>query len=104
MVDFNDHINYNCEITTDQGQTYRVYANWIHNNDLDHWRDWQCFTGAQRVYIDKDLQVYNGECRNTRIGSALDAIQLPGHVTCNRDTCTGCTDDLMATKHCNDQQ
>lgn len=103
MVDYNDHVNYNCEIVTDQGQTHRVYANWIHNNDLDHWHGWKCYTGSQRLYIDKDLRVYNGECRNTSMGSALDKINLPDHVICNRDRCTGCTDDLMTAKHCHDQ-
>ena len=37
---FENQENYNCRITTDTGEEYLVYANWLHNERLDNWQGW----------------------------------------------------------------
>lgn len=97
-MQFENHPNYNCEIQTQSGQTYRVYANWIHNNQLDSWKGWNCQAGTTRLYIDKNLNVYSGECKNDHLGHGLDGFDLLDGTVCKQDTCTGCTDDLIVRK------
>lgn len=99
LKDWVDHPNYNCEVTLEDGRQYRVYANWLHNEQLDHWHGWHCSAGAQRVFIDRNLQVYGGECQNDLLGSAQETFDLLISTVCKRSTCTGCTDDLMVEKH-----
>jgi len=99
LKDWADHENYNCEITLADGRQYRVYANWLHNERLDNWQGWHCAAGSQRIYIDRNLQVFGGECLNDTLGSALGRFDLLTKTICKRPTCTGCTDDLMVEKH-----
>lgn len=99
MDDWTDHPNYNCQITFSDGSQRRVYANWLHNQGLDYWQGWTCLSGSRRLYIDKDLGVWNGECRNQLLGSIDQGWQLIEHTQCQQPTCTGCTDDLMVAKH-----
>lgn len=86
-------------MTLDDGSEYLVYANWLHNEGLDHWQGWHCQAGSERILIDKDFMVYSGECKNDCLGSALDGIGLLSGTMCRQATCTGCTDDLMVSKH-----
>lgn len=95
---FENHPNYNCEITTESGKTYLVYANWLHNEKLDTWQEWQCEAGSTRLYVDKNLNVWNGECKNDDLGHALNGFEILKHTICKRNRCTGCTDDLTVTK------
>ena len=94
-----NHENYNCRVTTDTGDEYLVYANWLHNEQLDTWQGWICEAGATRIMIDKDLRVYSGECKNDSLGSALDDFIILDHTVCQQPRCTGCTDDLIVTKY-----
>ena len=96
---FENHSNYNCEIETESGKTYKIYANWMHNNKLDSFKGWYCLAGTTRVYIDKDFELYGGECRNDHLGSALDNFQLLDYTICKQVSCSGCTDDLVTPKH-----
>jgi hypothetical protein len=96
---FENHQNYNCEIKTSSGKTYKIYANWLHNEQLDYWKDWNCDTGSTRLYIDKDLKVFNGECSALVLGHALDGFELVDTTVCPRLHCTGCTDDLITKKY-----
>lgn len=94
-----NHSNYNCEITLEDGEQYRVYANWLSNNQLHAWHGWHCEAGATRIMIDKNLNVWSGECKNDRLGSVdLDWKLLEHHSVCHRDSCTGCTEDLLTAK------
>lgn len=95
---FENHNNYNCEIETNLGRTYRVFANWLHNQQLDSWQGWQCEAGASRLHIDKNLEVWSGECKNDKLGHAIDGFELLDHAVCKQLRCTGCTDDLAVTK------
>ena len=95
-----DHENYNCIITSDSGQQRRVYANWIHNNELDHWKGWRCDAGATRFYIDNNFDVWSAECKNNFLGNALTGWQTKTDTVCQREICTsGCTDDLSVKKY-----
>lgn len=99
MNDWIDHPNYNCQVTLRDGSQRRVYANWLHNQQMDRWQGWTCLSGARRLYIDKDLAVWNGECRNQQLGSIPEGFQLITHTRCEQPSCSGCTDDLMVAKH-----
>lgn len=96
---FENHTNHNCQITLNDGDQYLIYANWMHNNDQDHWQGWDCQAGAVRLHIDKNLEVWSGECKNDHLGSALDEnFAILDGTVCRRDRCTGCTDDLIVAK------
>jgi hypothetical protein len=97
-LQFEDHHNYNCEILTDDGQKHLIYANWLRNQDLHHWQGWICHAGNTRLYIDKNFEVWGGECKNNHLGSALSEFNLIPHAICHREKCTGCTDDLIVAK------
>jgi len=99
LNNFEDHKNYNCIVTTEEGTQHRVYSNWLHNQDLDHWQGWHCDAGYNRFYIDKDFNVWDGECQNTLLGNALEKWSTSPNTVCTRVTCTGCTDDLSTKKY-----
>ena len=93
---------YNCKVTTDSGE-YLVSANWLHNNNLDHWKGWSCDAGFKRLSIDEKFNVYSGECMNDYLGNLTESWECFNKPTvCQRDRCTGCTDDLLITKSKND--
>ena len=76
-----------------------VSANWLHNENLDNWQGWECDTGFNRIYIDKDLNVYNGECKNDYLGNIFTSWELlNGSTICKQKRCSGCTDDLIQNK------
>lgn len=93
-----NHKNYNCRVTVDTGDEFLIYANWIHNNDLDHWKGWTCMAGTTRLLIDKELNVFSGECKNDYLGTT-DNFELLESTICKQETCTGCTDDLIVAKN-----
>ena len=99
LNDWSDHPNYNCRLTFEDGSQRLVYANWLHNERLDTWLGWTCMAGSRRLYIDKNLQVWSGECRNDHLGSALDGFVTLEHAICKQEVCSGCTDDLAVAKH-----
>lgn len=99
ILKFENHPNYNCEITTSTGQTYQVFANWLHNSNLDSWQGWHCQAGSKRLYIDKNLEVFGGMCCNDKLGNAVTGFDLLDHSVCRQTQCTGCTDDLQVEKH-----
>jgi len=96
-MQFENHKNYNCKIMLEDGQEYHVYADWLHTSGLDHWQGWHCDAGTTRISIDKNLNVWNGMCRNDFLGSAQDFELLSGTI-CRRPRCIGCTDDLAVGK------
>lgn len=98
MSKFSNHKNYNCKVVTDQGNEYSVYANWIHNEKLDNFKDWNCNAGITRISIDKNLEVFSGECKNDYLGNAISGFDLNQQTICKRERCTGCTDDLIVKK------
>jgi len=99
LGDIINHDNYNCEVILESGEQYRVFANWMHNQELDTWQGWTCHAGNKRLYIDKNFDVFGGECKNDFLGSAITGFEILNHTVCRRERCTGCTDDLMVEKH-----
>ncbi len=99
MTDFSNHKFYNCRIILNNEQTFNINANWLHNENLDHWKDWECNTGYTRLNIDSNFDVYNGECFNNHLGNLITNWNLLSSPTiCNQYRCTGCTDDLLTFK------
>jgi hypothetical protein len=97
---FENQQHYNCKIQLDNDEQYCVDANWIHNNQLDNWQDWKCDAGHRRLDIDKDFNVYSGQCHNDYLGNLLNNWEpLSAPTTCKQKRCTGCTDDLLIAKH-----
>lgn len=92
------HPNYNCRVTDDQGQEHLVYANWLHNQGLDTWQGWHCEAGHTRFYIDKNFDIWSGECKNDHLGNVLGEWQIHSDAVCKQSTCSGCTDDLLTRK------
>lgn len=96
---FENHSNYNCRVTLDDGAQYQVYANWLGNNALHHWQGWHCEAGVTRILIDKNLDVWSGECKNDQLGHVdQDWTLIDHHSVCQRNSCTYCTDDLVIAK------
>ena len=54
--------------------------------------------GASRLYIDKNLDVWGGECKNDKLGNALTGFEILDYTICQQVQCYGCTDDLMVEK------
>ena len=98
ILKFENHQNYNCEITLDNGEKYRVFANWLHNNKLDYWKDWYCDVGVNRVVIDENFNVFSGMCKNDNLGNLFTDFKILNENICKKDRCTGCTDDLLMKK------
>ena len=98
MLSMIKHENYNCQATDDQGQEHLVYANWMHNQGLDTWQGWHCDAGHTRFYIDKNFDIWSGECKNDYLGNVLKEWRPKNDTVCKQTTCTGCTDDLITKK------
>ena len=98
MKELHNQENYNCRVITDIGEEYLVYSTWLHNEQLDHWQGWHSDAGNTRLLIDKNFDVYSGECRNDHLGNALDGFVLLDHAVCQQERCSGCTDDLVVAK------
>ena len=98
MLSMIKHENYNCQATDEQGQEHLVYANWMHNQGLDTWQGWHCNAGHTRFYIDKNFDIWSGECKNDYLGNALKEWRPKNDTVCKQATCTGCTDDLITKK------
>ena len=99
ILQFDNHKYYNCVIQLDNGAVYRVEANWLHNQNLDHWQGWHCDAGHRRLSIDKNFNVFSAQCENDNLGNLFTEWHYPGEPTvCRRERCTGCTDDLLIKK------
>lgn len=100
---FENHPNYNCEITLDSGEKFKIYANWMHNEKQDSFQSWRCDAGYTRFLIDKNFDIWDGECKNSHLGQVLGNWELNSSTICKQLTCTGCTDDLITAKYKNDR-
>lgn len=90
---------YNCRVIRDSGQEELVYAAWLHNQEQNYWSGWQCHAGHKRFYVDKNLSVYGGECRNDFLGTLTGSFEpLTNSTVCRRTRCSACVDDLLTEK------
>ena len=98
---FENHHNHNCLIELDNGETYSVYAPWMHNQKIDNFKGWRCDAGVTRISIDQAGQVHCGECYDTDLGNLNTSWELleESAAICKRDRCVGCPDDLMTKKY-----
>lgn len=91
--------NYNCKVTTADGEELLIFSDNLQINDLDQFKEWSCEAGSTQIMIDFDLRVYGGECMNDFLGSAIDGFSLLSSRTiCTKDRCSGCTEDLARDK------
>lgn len=96
---FENHQYYNCKVVLENNETFLLDANWIHNNQLDCWKDWSCSAGSLRLCIDEKFDVYSGECNNDYLGNLNTGwAPLSEPTVCKKDRCSGCTDDLLVQK------
>lgn len=94
-----NHKFYNCIVTTSDGNSYNVEANWLHNTNNTQWNGWSCNAGLDRICIAPDGKVYGSECMNDCLGDITSGWQLLAKPTvCHQAGCTGCTDDLIVAK------
>jgi hypothetical protein len=94
----NDHKNNNCEIFFEDGTSAKVFSDWLHNENLDHWEGWSCDAGITRISIEENFDVYSARCRNDYLGNLNNEWKLLEESICKREQCTGCTDDLVLKK------
>lgn len=95
---FQNHINYNCEITLDDGETYKVFSQWLANEDLIQWKGWECVAGHKRLYIING-EVYGGACRQDHLGNLETGWDiLPTPTICRLEKCSVNTEDLVINK------
>lgn len=95
---YKNYENYNCRITSDDGQEFLVYSNLLSNENINHWKGWECYAGCNRLMIDKNLNVWSGECKNDFLGTATDKFFVDKPTICKGADCR-CTDDLSVRKH-----
>ena len=92
--------NFNCRAEYQDGSTVAVYANQLHNKQLDQWQGWHCQAGVTRIYVDHKGDVWSCEGRNIRLGNVYSDWQhlaAPGQ--CSKPRCGPCTDDLVTEKY-----
>jgi len=100
MFELKKDINHNTTVYFEDGDCLEVYANQLHNKNLDYWEGWQCSAGMNRIMIDDKNNVWSGECENDFLGNLDDKsfVLFKEFTTCKRERCTGCTDDLIIEK------
>ena len=96
---FTDHKNHNCTAILDNGEQYKMSADFLHNEKLDFWLGWHCDAGSTRIFIDNENQVFGATCRNDYLGNLNSDLKILNSSTiCKRARCVGCTDDLLISK------
>ena len=91
--------NYNCIVTLDNGQEELLFADRLHNENLDYWKGWQCASGYSHVSIKPNFDVFGSLCENDYLGNLEKDFRLLDQYTiCNRNRCIACTSDLMLDK------
>lgn len=101
ILKFKNNPYYNCQVEYINGDCVNIAAIDLHMNNLDYWHDWWCAAGRDRIYVDDQLNIWSGECKNDQLGSALnDELKLLENGTiCQRNRCSYCDDDLMVSKN-----
>jgi hypothetical protein len=73
----------------------------MHNEKQDNFQGWSCEAGHTRFLIDKNFDIWDGECKNTLLGNVFGEWDTKPNNICRQSTCSGCTDDLIVAKHQN---
>jgi hypothetical protein len=90
----------NAVVTTRDGKSTQIKASRLWDNGLAGFQGWHCSAGLNYVFVDHDLEVYGGQCRESPLGNLLDpGFALNRHpIRCTRKVCTPCESDLYAAK------
>lgn len=101
MTQLTPDTNYNAIVHYEDGNTVKVFATKLHLQHLNHFKDWHCDSGRNRLVILPDLRVFGGECENDYLGQlGTGSITLrDGPSVCHRDRCTNNPDDIMLEKY-----
>lgn len=95
--------NYNTKITLENQEEYYIFADRLHNENLDFWQGWKCSSGSTTIIIDPNLDVYGSMCRNDYLGNLKNNFKILNDYTiCKLPECVNCTTDLMITKYRSD--
>lgn len=96
---YQNHTNYNCKIELDNGEVFSVYSQWLCNQQLFYWKNWECNAGFKRMYINANEEVFGGICQNEKLGDLKSGWELlTGPTICQQDHCSPNTDDLVVFK------
>jgi hypothetical protein len=90
----------NAIVTTRDGASVAIKSSRLWEQDLAHFENWFCSAGMTYVFIDHDLNVYGGQCRQAPLGNLMhDDFKLNRcPVRCEREVCTPCESDLYTAK------
>ena len=95
---FENHSDYDCQITLQSGEKYSILCNEVSNRHLGLFKDWMCVAGSKRLFVDQYFNIFSCEGRNNKLGNLLmDWKPLTEPVACRKDFCF-CTDDLQIDK------
>lgn len=101
---YQNHTNYNCDIVLDTGETFKVYSQWLSNEQTFHWKNWKCDAGFKRLFIDVKEEVYGGVCLNDHLGNLSSGWNLlESQTVCQQESCSPNTDDLVIFKQQKEQ-
>ena len=87
-------------MTANNGETVPIKSSRLWDLGLAEFQDWECSAGMTYVFIDHDLQVYGGQCREAPLGHLMhsDFALNRQPVKCSREVCTPCDSDLYVAK------
>ena len=90
----------NAIVTANNGETVAIKSSRLWDLGLVDFHGWECSAGMTYVFIDHDLEVYGGQCRQAPLGNLMqhDFALNPGPIRCSRQTCTPCDSDLYVAK------
>lgn len=90
----------NAIVTTLNGDAVNTKASRIWDGDLARFENWFCSAGMTSIFVDHDLQVYGGQCRQVPLGSLGDHHFVLNRrpTRCGREICTPCESDIYTAK------
>lgn len=90
----------NATVTALNGDTVNTKASRIWDNGLAQFRGWYCSAGMTSIFVDHDLEVYGGQCRQVPLGNLTneDFCLSKRPTRCQRAICTPCESDLYTAK------
>ena len=98
LVHSNAVDNPDTQIELDDKTVVPIHSQVLVNLRVDHFPDWRCNAGRDRIFINVDGKVYGGMCRMGEIGEMLDTFRLLDQpVTCDGRACS-CMGDVRVAK------
>lgn len=92
--------NYNVVAVTTDNKEHLLFADRLHNENLDNWQGWHCAAGSKYLVIDPNFDVYGSMCQNDYLGNLETDFKLLNEYTiCKKVRCVHCTNDLMVHKY-----